>query len=63
MPGMPCQKNFNDTPKAIEGTIKGTLIKRSRIVEGNLPKVFREIRIAIGIPVSIPSTVTMAPKL
>ncbi len=31
MPGTPCQKNFNETPKAIDGTIMGTLINVSRM--------------------------------
>ena len=48
MPGMLCQKNFKETPNAIEGTMIGTLIKVSRITEGQLPKVLRAIRIAIG---------------
>ena len=57
---MLCQKNFNDTPKAIDGTIMGTLIKESRMADGYLPKIFREIKIAMGIPRIIPRTVTMA---
>ena len=59
---MPCQKNFREIPNAIDGTIKGMLINVSRIADGNLPNVLRAIRIAIGMPVRIPSTVTMVPK-
>ena len=62
MPVKPCQKNFSEMPKAIDGTIKGMLISKSRIVEGSLPNVFRAIRMAMGIPVTIPRTVTMAPS-
>ena len=62
MPGTPCQKNFREMPKAIDGTIIGTLINESRIVEGHLPNVLRASNIAIGMPRIIPKTVTMAPK-
>ena len=62
MQGTPCQKNFKEIPNAMDGTINGMLISVSRIAEGYLPNVLRAIRIAIGIPVRIPSTVTMAPK-
>ena len=62
MPGMPCQKNFNETPKAMDGTIIGMLISVSRIAEGHLPNVLRAISIAIGMPRIIPKTVTIAAK-
>ena len=61
-PGRLDQKNFKETPSAMEGTMIGTLIKVSRIMEGQLPKVLREIRIAIGKPKAIPNTVTIAAK-
>ena len=50
MPGIPCQKNFNETPNAIEGTMIGMLMRLSRIADGALPKVLRAISIAIGMP-------------
>ena len=59
IPGTPCQKNFKETPKAMEGTIIGTLIKESRTTEGHFPKVFRASSIAIGIPRIIPKTVSL----
>jgi hypothetical protein len=62
IPEIPCQKNFNEMPKAIDGTIIGTLINESSIVEGNLPNVLRAISIAIGIPMITPKNVTVAPK-
>ena len=57
---MLCQKNFKDTPKAIEGTIIGILINVSRNEESQLPNVLRASNIAIGMPRIIPKTVTMA---
>ena len=63
MPGTPVQKNFKETPRAIEGTIIGTFIKVSSTNEGHLPKVLRAISIAIGKPKAIPKTVTIAAKL
>ncbi len=62
MPGTPCQKNFRETPNAIDGTIIGMLIKLSRIVDGHLPKVLRASKIAIGMPRIIPKIVTIAAK-
>ena len=62
MPGTPCQKNFRETPKAIDGTMIGTLINESRIAEGHLPNVLRASSIAIGMPRIMPKTVTIAAK-
>ena len=62
-PETPDQKNFNEIPRAIDGTIIGTLIKVSRITDIHLPKVLRAISIAIGKPIAIPNTVTIAAKL
>jgi hypothetical protein len=62
MPEIPCQKNFKEIPKAMDGTIIGTLISESSIAEGNLPNVLRAISIAIGMPRMIPKAVTIAAK-
>jgi hypothetical protein len=62
MPEIPCQKNFNEMPKAIEGTIIGMLINESRIVEVNLPNVLRAIIIAIGKPRRMFKSVTVPPR-
>ena len=59
---VPCQKNFNDSPRAMDGTIIGMLSKVSSMVEGHLPNVFRAISIAIGIPMMIPKIVTVTAK-
>jgi hypothetical protein len=54
-----CQKNFKETPRAIEGTIKGTLIRISNTVEVNFPNLFLAIIIAMGNPITKLSSVTI----
>src|SRR4030042_5664754 len=57
-----CQKNWRETPKAMDGTINGTLTRISSTVEGSFPNFFLAIRIAIGKPTTKPMSVTMAPR-
>ena len=57
-----CQKNLRETPRAMDGTIKGMFTRMSNVVEDRFPNFFLAINIAIGNPTTNPRTVTIPPR-
>lgn len=55
------QKMLRETPKAIDGTIKGILTSTSKIDENTVPSLFLAMRIAIGKPIIVFIRVAIAP--
>jgi len=56
------QKNFSETPRAIDGTINGMFTRMSSSAEKEFPSFLRAISIAMGRPIMKPRTVTIAPR-
>ena len=52
----------SETPSAIDGTTSGMLTSRSNIEDMNLPAFLRAMIMAVGNPIMMLSTVTIAPK-